>query len=548
MNQLFKFNLTWLIAMVIGFFSTTAYAHFLWVVVEDGKGRVYFSETPAPGDAKLLSGIEGISVWQLEDHSSVAIRTALVNHEDLGWREFSIRQDRPVYFQHDYGILQRGDAKFLLQYYGSYYCSKSIDSAAAVASVEFELVPTWKDSKFSITAYRSGQPVPNCEIQVADETGAIAEGTTNDSGRFEVSADVRNRIWARAKWTLKESGTHEGNSFGEIRQYATLVCDLHTSTEGTSIQIKDSSIGAMHESLPNLPYGVTSFGATTVNGKLFIYGGHLGEAHEYSNDLQGDTLYALDLARPEVWSPMASDRGLQGLALVAHGNALYRLGGFEARNEEDAPHDLHSVAECRKFDLESGKWAEFPDLPEPRSSFDAVVVEDKIFVIGGWTLNGSAATKWLSTAWCFDLKAPNSGWQAIPDPPFKRRAVAVAEHKGKIYVVGGMEDNSVISNKVSIFDLEENRWTEGPTLPPGGRMEGFGSAAFNVDGELLVSTYSGAVYRLNSKANSWELLTEINPSRFFHRLLPLGNRRFVILGGANMEHGKPFDLVMGTIE
>ena len=42
----------------------------------------------------------------------------------------------------------------------------------------------------------------------------------------------------------------------------------------------------------------------------------------------------LDLKNGKAWESLGKGPGLQGLALVAHNNKLYRLGGFAAKNKE----------------------------------------------------------------------------------------------------------------------------------------------------------------------------------------------------------------------
>ena len=48
------------------------------------------------------------------------------------------------------------------------------------------------------------------------------------------------------------------------------------------------------------------------------------------------------------------------------------------------------------FDPKGGEWQPLPDLPEPRSSHDAVVIGDRLFVAGGWQLGPEEAV-WHKT-------------------------------------------------------------------------------------------------------------------------------------------------------
>ncbi len=107
-----------------------------------------------------------------------------------------------------------------------------------------------------------------------------------------------------------------------------------------------------------------------------------GRAHHYSNTRQSNQLSRLNLSKPGSWETIAQGPRLQGLAMVAHGGKLYRAGGFTAHNEEGDGHDLRSIAEFVRFDPDTGQWESLPDLPEPRSSHDAVVIHGKLYVMG----------------------------------------------------------------------------------------------------------------------------------------------------------------------
>ncbi|MGI9515411.1 MAG: Kelch repeat-containing protein [Pirellulaceae bacterium] len=299
------------------------------------------------------------------------------------------------------------------------------------------------------------------------------------------------------------------------------------------------------EFLPELPVGITSFGGAHCDGYLYVYGGHNGAAHSYYRSGQNPVLYRLSLDDPKAWEEVhKSPRGLQGLAMVAHNGKLYRMGGFEARNAEGEDQDLHSVADFEVLSPESEEatWEALSPLPEPRSSFDAVVVGDKLFVAGGWTIAGEGPNEWLQTAWVIDLNDIDAGWQELETPPFTRRALSLGFCGDKLYVIGGMQQRGGPTRQVDVLDLETNVWSEGPELPGEEGMEGFGNSSFNIGGDLVVSTYGGHVYKLNEAGDGWDKLGSLEIGRFFHRLLPISDQEFALVGGANMESGKTTDV------
>ncbi|MEZ6046188.1 MAG: kelch repeat-containing protein [Planctomycetaceae bacterium] len=253
---------------------------------------------------------------------------------------------------------------------------------------------------------------------------------------------------------------------------------------GTSLRAESRTL-----SLPEIPEAVTSFGAAVEGDHLFIYGGHMGTAHSYSIEEQSDKLFSLSLSNPTNWEELPSGPRLQGLAMVAHNGSLYRLGGFSAQNEETEAHDLVSTAECAaRFDLTSKTWEPLPSLPEARSSFDAVVYKETIYVIGGWAMYGkdNEDSTWHETAWQLNLKETPLEWKALPAPPFQRRALSVAALNDKIYAIGGMKSEGGPTREVDIFDLQTQTWSKGPELPGEKGMEGFGNSSFAAGGHFVL--------------------------------------------------------------
>jgi hypothetical protein len=132
---------------------------------------------------------------------------------------------------------------------------------------------------------------------------------------------------------------------------------------------------------PLLLEPVSSFGAASTGDWLYVYSGHIGRTHEHSRDNLWLGFARLNLLDGRTWETLPPGRPLQGLAFVAHGSELALVGGLSARNAKDEPADLYSVDEVAAFDPLTRAWRSLPPLPEPRSSHDAVVVGDALYVM-----------------------------------------------------------------------------------------------------------------------------------------------------------------------
>jgi N-acetylneuraminic acid mutarotase len=164
-------------------------------------------------------------------------------------------------------------------------------------------------------------------------------------------------------------------------------------------------------------------------------------------------------------------------------------------------------------------------------------MDGKLYVVGGWNMQGSDNTVWHTTALVCDLTQPELKWTEIATPPFQRRAVSVAAHKGKIYVIGGMTESGSTTTEVSVYDPAANTWSVAPKLNGTG-MEGFGTSSFAADDRLIVTSMSGAVQVLSDDAAGWIAAGQVNEARFFHRQLTTADGKVLLIGGASMQTGK----------
>jgi N-acetylneuraminic acid mutarotase len=288
------------------------------------------------------------------------------------------------------------------------------------------------------------------------------------------------------------------------------------------------------ESHPQLPKAVTSFGAVTQNGWLYIYGGHMGERHMYSADDVSGEFYRLKLNGGKEWEKLASNTPAQSPVLVADERYVYRVGGMAAKNPKGQKQDLWSHESVVRFDSRGKKWTELASLPSPRSSHDGWIVDEKLYVVGGWTLAGSTEKSvWADTTLVLDLTKRNAKWKEIPQP-FKRRGLCVAALGTKLYSIGGMDDGDATTLEVSVLDTTTGQWAKGPELPKG-KLKGFGNSACVVDGRIYVSGLSGIVWRLNKAGDGWEEAGNLATARFFHRIVPGLKGEVLALGGESEE-------------
>lgn len=289
--------------------------------------------------------------------------------------------------------------------------------------------------------------------------------------------------------------------------------------------------------LPAIKVGVTSIGAAVAGGNLYLYGGQIGGAHNYAADLQSGSLWRLNLAKPEAWEEVSQGPKRTGLAMIGYKGQLYRIGGWEAKNAKGEKAKLFSSKDFSRFDPVTGKWTELTPMPRGRSSHDAALIGDHLYVVGGWELSGEGEGDWHTTALVCDLSQDKLTWKEIAKPEFMRRALAIGEHQGKLVALGGMTSDNEVTAAVSIYDPKSDRWATGPNLPGSG-MATFGPSAFGGSDGLFATIQDGSLLRLSNDGKSWDKIGALKHPRFFHRLVIGDDQQLLVVAGASHRGGK----------
>jgi N-acetylneuraminic acid mutarotase len=508
-----------------------ANAHFVWVVLRGEKVHVQFSESAEAAEPELLKNVAGAKVHALVSGGrgkSKLLEVPLTLADDTLTGPVDGKASAVV-LSHEYGVISRGESTFLLKYLAKQHVSPLPGQWSAVDNAEqlpLEVTPTWRGDLLTLTVTWNGKPAAGVEVS-AGGCGLEESLTTNNQGVVQCQPGSDGLLSVRAKMVEDTPGERNGEKYDSVRTYSTL-----------TLPITKPTFKSLSHHVPALPKGITSFGAAVLGNDLYVYGGHFGEAHHYSDSGQSNDFRRISLtAENSDWELLPSGPKLTGLALVEHGGRLYRVGGFTAKNTDDEDQNLWSQNSFAMFDPKAGKWTDLTPLPEGRSSHDAAVVDGKLYVVGGWNMAGADNTTWHTTALVCDLTQPELNWTAMPAPNFERRAVSVAGCKGKLYVIGGMESSGETTRKVSLFDPATTEWTSGPTLHGTG-MEGFGTSAFAAGDRLIVTSMSGAVQMLSDDGMSWIVVGQASEPRFFHRQLTTADGRILLVGGASMSTGK----------
>lgn len=474
--------------------------------------RLVFSETA--GEPGLLPDSikqADFTVVRFDDESVQALEVAEVDGNPF-MRSPPLHSPALLIAKCTYGVHK----KILLHYTAKHWTDMTSLPIQPQSAPELDM--TLQQSGNTLTLHVRWQGKPLADANVVYQHGDDqAELSTDENGSLQISAPPNQLLVFRAHHTAsRAAGELNGQPYQEERHYC-------TATVAASEPAANQSV------LPELPEAVSSFGAVVVDDRLYVYSGHTGEAHAHSLDNLATRFLAVNLSQHDGWQKLPMEQPLQGFPLVSHGGQVIRIGGLHARNRHDEPADLHSTATVSVFDPQANAWHAADSLPEARSSHDATVLGDCVFVFGGWTLTGDSEGQWLDYGLQLD-RTKSDGWQKIPQP-FVRRALTVVAHQGRIYAMGGMTEDHEVSRRVDIYDPANQTWSEGPELPGAG-LQGFGVSACSLDGQLFVSGWDGKLLCWQDDQQQWAEVSSWKQGRFFHQLI--GHRgQILAIGGAS---------------
>lgn len=141
------------------------------------------------------------------------------------------------------------------------------------------------------------------------------------------------------------------------------------------------------------------------------------------------------------------------------------------------------------FDLKKGQWEVLPDAPRPRDHFHSVIVEDKLYNLGGRTTIAAdnPFKNTMTEVDVFDLKTKK--WKTLPEGlPTPRAGNFTLVLGDEILVLGGESFfQEPAHSEVEVLNVATHSWHQLPSLPQG--RHGTGAVFF--DGKIYTASGSG---------------------------------------------------------
>jgi Kelch motif len=322
-----------------------------------------------------------------------------------------------------------------------------------------------------------------------------------------VQGHIRFGRWTRATPSLEEhleaNSLRVGNKVFVIGGYQTLtqmcpkmqICDIHTG---------NWSYG------PELPGGFPlSHAGMASDGKfLFVVLGQPGPACEPATD-RAWSLHFADMT----WQPMAPLPAVRYAPLLEYVDGSLHLisGAIEDRETISKDHFILKIRDREAQDtdtlpsLEEQRWRHGPPIPEGGDHAGSVVLEGKIYVIGGehghagMTMDASkcCGAYWVHN-YLFRFDPMKDEWEHLADMPFGSSHIEnqIVVLGNRIVVLGGTGDRDILIDRVQEYDPAQNKWRQLNRLP----MPRKGGVVWEKDGRV----YFNGGQTLPDRHKPWE--------------------------------------------
>ena len=208
--------------------------------------------------------------------------------------------------------------------------------------------------------------------------------------------------------------------------------------------------------LAPLPVGCDAHSAVLLGGNVYVGGGCEGRSI-----LDSKQSYRLDVYNltTNQWSSSPITTPYCAFAMTVLDDKLITVGG-ETKNDTDVKDILV---------LDAGQWKDYcnTELPSPRSCATAIVYHSMLIVVGGET---KIKGQWTIVSATELLDTTNGCWYTCNDLPSPFKQMRAAVMNDKLYLLGGFDTNNYNSSQMFVSSLHtlsthQLNWQSAPNTP-----------------------------------------------------------------------------------
>lgn len=188
------------------------------------------------------------------------------------------------------------------------------------------------------------------------------------------------------------------------------------------------------------------------------------------------------------------------------------------------------------YNVEKDEWVKLASMPTTRQQTCAALIDDSLYVIGGD--NGSRQNP--LTKYCFEVYIVSQNkWIKKPDMETPVRNGCAVVLNSKIYVIGGHESGS---NVVLEYNPQNGKWTRKANMPKPRTdlaVEVLNGKIYAIGGHPGIPT----VEEYNPLTGSWKKMADMPAGHCFHSSAVANNRIYILGGGRYSKQPNNFNSI-----
>lgn len=233
------------------------------------------------------------------------------------------------------------------------------------------------------------------------------------------------------------------------------------------------------------PMEIHHFQAVVYGEAIYLMGAMKG-GYPKETPMENIWIYYPETDKWEKGDVIPKDRRRGGAGAVLYQDKIYMVGGIEYGHTSGTNNYFDS------YDLETGEWATLTKAPHIRDHFPAIVVNDKLYCVGGRNTSvhhperfGAFFDATISEVDVYDFK--DEKWYTLKEKlPFPSAAGGLVEVNNKLIYMGGEGEFKHAYYQTQCLDLETGKWEQLAPLVVGRH----GSAAILYQDKIYVAAGS----------------------------------------------------------
>jgi len=271
---------------------------------------------------------------------------------------------------------------------------------------------------------------------------------------FSQTVDLINYQWKLIEATGDSvTGRHE-NSFVECKGKFYLI-----GGRGVNPVNVFDPVTNMWKQKSKSPLQIHHFQAVVYNDAIYLVGAMSG-VYPTEPPLDNIWIYYPEKDLWEKGPEIPENRRRGGAGAVLYNDKIYLVCGIKIGHTSGTNNYFDS------YDLKTGKWEKLTDAPHIRDHFPAIVVDDKLYCIGGRNTSvhypnnfGAFFSATENIVDYYDFKEEK--WYSLKEPiPYPTAAGGLVHIDGKLIYMGGEGNQKLAFNQTQCLDLQSGTWSQ----------------------------------------------------------------------------------------